>query len=248
MKRGEHDVMARVETEHWWYRTLHHLVAAELTRYTQESPLRVLADAGCGTGGFYVALRDRLPAVDYVGIDVEQRALAHCRRRGARKLACASVDDLPLRPGSVDAIVSLDVLYFSTIDRRRALRQFHATLRPGGTLVINLPAFQALRGRHDEAVGIDRRFRRKEVESLLEEAGFGDIRITYWNLLLFGPLLIWRWVSRLGGDAQARSDLTLPLRWVNRLLMLPLRLEAIVALRWGLPLGSSVLSVARRPE
>jgi len=248
LKHGEYDVMAQVETEHWWYRTLHHLVAAELTRYTRRASLRVMADAGCGTGGLYVALRNRLSSVDYVGIDVERSALAHCRRRGARKLVCGSVNDLPLGPGVVDAIVPLDVLYFSTIDRRRALRQLRATLRPGGILVLNLPAFEALRGRHDEAVGIERRFRRKEVESLLDEAGFRDIKTTYWNLMLFVPLLAWRWLSRLGSDEQVRSDLTLPFRWVNRLLIVPLRLEAAVALRWGLPFGSSVLAVARRAD
>lgn len=253
MKDNEYDVMARVEANHWWYVSLHHLVIDEIDRVRQVGKaLSMLerwemADAGCGTGGLYQAIRQRTDGIDYIGFDLEARALEHSRRRGARKLVRASVNELPLAPASVDAIVSLDVLCVQGVDVARALNRCYEALRPGGMLVLNLPAFAVLRGRHDVAVSLTRRFRRRDVETMLAEAGFQAERITYWNAVMFIPLAVWRWSSRLAGRDGAESDLTLALGWIDPWMKQVIRVEAAVARLVRLPFGSSVFAVARRP-
>lgn len=248
MKDSEYDVMARVEAEHWWYVSLHRLVIDQIAPVGKAVGILSMADAGCGTGGLFQAIGRTTHRVDYVGFDLETRALEHSRRRGAGKLVRASVNELPLAPRSVDAIVSLDVLCVQGVDVARALAGFREALRPGGMLMLNLPAFDVLRGRHDVAVSVTRRFRRRDVEAMLGEAGLEAVRISYWNATTFLPLAVWRWLSRVAGRDDARSDLTLPLGWMNPLMKQALRVEAAVGRRVRLPFGSSVFAVARRPS
>lgn len=246
MSAAEYAVMAAAEDDHWWYWTLRALVVESLARLGVASDRARIVDAGCGTGGCYRAVRARFPRVAYVGFDVEPTALGYCRQRGLSRLIRASVNEVPLRSACADVVICLDVLYFASICPRKALGQFHATLKPHGLLVLNLPAFNVLRGRHDLAVGIPRRFRQREVRSLVEEAGFVLVKVTYWNTLLFLPTLAWRWVSRLHDRAEPASDvMTLP-AWVNPLLRALLALE-VLASRWtSLPFGSSLFLLAQK--
>jgi SAM-dependent methyltransferase len=246
VKYGEYDVMAGAEDRLWWYRGLRHLVISNLERFLPEISKPLVADVGCGTGGTYAAIRDRFPGVRYVGIDIEPRALEHCRARDLRAVVRGSADQLPLRSASVDALICLDVLYYSSIDRDSALRQFFAALKPGGVLLLNLPAFEALKGRHDLAVGIERRFRLREVRTLCEEAGFDSLRTTYWNAALFLPLMIWRRLSRGAAGKQIVSDTAWSPWWLNGILS-TLILAEVSLTRWvRYPAGSSVLAVARK--
>jgi len=239
--------MAAAEDRLWWYRGLRRLVISNLERFLPESRNLLVADVGCGTGGTYATIRSRFPGVRYVGIDIEPRALEHCRARDLRSVVQGSADQLPLRSGSVDALICLDVLYYSSIDRGAALRQFFAALKPGGVLLLNLPAFEALRGRHDLAVGIGRRFRLREVRTLCEEAGFDTLLATYWNAALFLPLMIWRHLSRGGRwRAVAVSD-TARWPWSLNGVLSTLILAEVSLTRWvRYPVGSSVLAVAKK--
>ena len=242
----EYDVMARLEDEHWWYQGLRQLTVEHLTRAGVDGDTRCLLDAGCGTGGCYHVLRRRFPAISYVGIDVEPRALDHCRHRGLHTVIQGSVNQIPLRPASTDIVLCLDVLYFASIDPRAALQHFSHALKPGGLLILNLPAFQVLRGRHDRAVGIPQRFRRTQVRELVEQAGFRVIKTTYWNMTLFLPLMLWRWLSRSRRTSKPTSDLLRVPRWLNAMLRGILAVE-IWMTRWiSLPLGSSVFLVGQK--
>lgn len=239
--------MAVFEDRHWWYGGLRSLVVESLARAFPGGLAGTVVDVGCGTGGTLAAVRARFAPRAYVGIDVELRALAHCRRRGLASVVQASANALPLRPASADAMLCLDVLYYASIDPRRALSRFYETLRPGGVLVLNLPAFESLRGEHDAAVGIARRFRRPDVRALCEEAGFRVQGLTYWNAALFLPMLLWRWLSRWRRRGPARSDVGREPRWLDAVGRRVLAAE-VAAARWvGLPFGSSLFVVARRP-
>ena len=70
-----------------------------------------------------------------------------------------------------------------------AIRELHRVLRSGGLLLLNVLAFRFLHSAHDEAVMTARRFRKKEVRSMLVENGFTIRRLTYWTTLLF-PLAV----------------------------------------------------------
>jgi len=239
--------MAATEDRLWWYRGLRRLVVRSLTQFLPAGASPRIIDVGCGTGGTFQAVSEALPGTTYVGFDIEPAALDYSRRRGLQRGVLASASALPLRAESAEAVICLDVLYYSAIEPRTALQTLFSLLRPGGILIVNLPAFEILRGQHDLAVGISRRFRRRELCELCEEVGFRVRLVTYWNVSAFLPLLAWRRLSRIARSEHAVSDTARSPRWLNGVLGGFIRLE-IGLLRWiRLPFGSSVFAVASRP-
>lgn len=192
MEREQYAIMARREDRHWWYAGMRRSALAllapavqELRRQQPERPLRLL-DAGCGTGGTTVCLA-RFGAV--VGVDVAWEALRPAAARGlAGQLARASVERLPFTDGAFDAATSFEVIYHLGVgDDRRALAELRRVLRPGGWLLLRLPAHDWLRGAHDRLVHTRHRYGRAEVRARLEAASFRVERLSWANSALFLP-------------------------------------------------------------
>jgi ubiquinone/menaquinone biosynthesis C-methylase UbiE len=92
---------------------------------------RVIVDAGTGTGGLLPLLSAAAPEATIVGLDLTAAMLGHARGQDVR-LVQADLAHVPLRPGSVDVLVSAFVLFHLT-DPPAAVRQLAAALRPGGS-------------------------------------------------------------------------------------------------------------------
>lgn len=243
MNAEEYVVMRAQEDTHWWYRALRSAVVRALASQMGSAP-RIL-DAGCGTGGMMVAMRERFPRAEITGLDFDQQAVRFTAERGvADHLLRASTDTLPLRESQFDAVVSLDVLCHRGIDDAKAFGEMRRVLRPGGILIVNLPAFESLRGAHDVAVHTERRYEPQDLLRLAAEQRLEVEHWTCWNMAL-SPL-IWAW-RRRGRLARAGdSDLRPMASSVNVLLTALLRLEWTVADRASLPFGSSLFAVMRK--
>ena len=154
MKPHEHDIMRSVEDHYWWYQALREHVADSIPPV---GPAFSLLDAGCGTGGMLATIRKKFPRAVLTGIDESEHALelAAGRNSGARLLR-ASVHELPFPENAFDYVLSLDVWSHAGVDDALAAHETHRVLRPGGRLILNLAAFEFLKGAHDCAV----RFRR----------------------------------------------------------------------------------------
>jgi SAM-dependent methyltransferase len=272
MEPTEYTTLFAQEETFWWYQGLHRLVEQELRRalrrwpgeghssggagsaparaagVTATRPLRIL-DAGCGTGG----MTQRLAAQGSVtGLDWSPLALSLARRRGPLPWIRGSVERLPFRTGTFDVVVSLDVLYHRGVESDLlALQEFRRCLRPGGSLILNLPAFESLRSSHDAAIHTARRYRRGPLSSLLRAAGLSPDRVTHWNAFLFPGLVAVRWMRRRAGEAEGTtvsSDVRSVPGPINSFLGGILALERAWLARWYLPAGLSILAVARKPD
>lgn len=180
------------------------------------------------------------------GLDASPLALALARESTAVPLARASVSELPYRDGSFDLIVCLDVLYHRNVrSDLEALRELRRILRPGGLLLLNLPAFESLRSSHDRAIHTARRYRRAPLRRLLVEAGFRPLRASYWNTLLFPGLALVR-LGRRRRTGEAGSDVTPVPGALNWILGKVLDLERIWLRRRDLPFGLSLMAAAVR--
>ncbi|MBI4230629.1 MAG: class I SAM-dependent methyltransferase [Planctomycetes bacterium] len=240
MRAEEYGILLARETTHWWYRTLHARVVEVLRSGARSGDL--LLDAGCGTGGSLLRAGAAVPGLRSLGVDLAPEALEACRARGVGPLVRSGVERLPLRDASVDWVLSLDVLYHANVtDDRAALVEFARVTRPGGRLILNLPAFRWLAGRHDEAVQGVRRYTPRQVCLLLDRAGWSPVRVTCWNAVL----LPWVWVVRRLRRG-AGSDLPLGGRWADAFLAPLLGLERYCTRFITLPLGSSVFAIAVR--
>ncbi len=191
-------------------------------------------------------LADWLPRCACVGIDQSRLALRISREKGVGALVRGQVTAPPFRPGSFDTIVLLDVL--EHLDDDVALLCAAAEVcAPGGRLVISVPAFQALWSRHDETFQHRRRYSRRQLLTVVERAGLVPERTTYTNTLLFPVAAAWRLASaRL--DLAPRHDFFPVPAWFNALLVACYGLEAWWLRRADLPIGLSVVCIARRPR
>jgi SAM-dependent methyltransferase len=235
--------MAGVEDRMWYYRSLHGHFRRVLAQRLGSGPHDLL-DAGCGSGGLIRHLQERAPAWKITGIDLSPVAGRLARSRSQAVVLEGSVTALPFADRSFDAIVSADVLY-ELDEPKAAMREFWRCLRPGGWVVVNVPAYRWLWSYHDVAVRSRRRFVRREVAGLLRDGGFVLELNTHWNALPF-PLIVAR--RKLFARAADTSDVRLypaPVEAFFRGLMAMEHAWLRIGGRWAW--GSSILAVGRKP-
>lgn len=243
MKIDEYDRMFRVEDRHWWYRGLRTIIQNAWDRHGLKEGANIL-DIGCGTGANLALLAPKATAT---GIDISTHALDRCASRGLARNVQASADALPFPAQHFDAALIIDVLYHQSVsDKQRPLEEAHRILKPGGLVFINVPAYQWLYSSHDDAIQTDRRFTRREIVTLLRAAGFNSLHATYWNTLLFPPILLARLWRKMrpteGSDLNENTGGFLPCLF-SAALAIERRLMAIAPL----PFGLSIFVVARKP-
>ncbi len=240
--------MFEAEEAQWWYvgqRAIAHAllepVAASLE--TRGKTPRIL-DVGCGTGGNLLDL-ERLGRA--VGVDLAPEAMARWPARGVRATR-ASLLALPFPDRAFDLVTSFDVIYHAWVpDDGVAVEEMTRVLRPGGFLLVRVPALEILRGAHDDAVETRRRYTRRELVELVEAAGLSTVRSTYANSLLFPLLLARRTLDRaLRREGSDVAFLPAPLEWLFKRLLF---VESALLRRGGsLPVGASVIALARRED
>lgn len=246
MENHEYETMFTVEDRYWWYVGLRDLVTSTIARLTRGRSSPAILDAGCGTGKFLEACGD----YHSYGVERSRAAFPYLRRRGLDNAVRADVQRIPFPDRAFDLVVSMDVI--CCVDApgdAEALREMGRVLKPGGNLLLNLPAYEFLRSHHDAAVHTRQRYTRGRLKALLAGAGFQVGQITYRNTLLFPVAALVRLARNLLGSKadESRSDLgTLPVA-LNRALTLPLLCEnRLLRSGFNLPFGLSLFCVATK--
>jgi len=243
---AEYDLMDAAEEGMWWYRAIHARLLDALSARPGPAALPLL-DAGCGTGGFLTRLagtgpRPGLPERG-VGLDYLPRAAGRASAKSGQPATAGTINALPFPAAAFGAAVSVDVLCHAAVDEAAALAELHRVLAPGGTLVLNLPAFQWMHSAHDRRVHTARRYTAPGARALLERAGFADVSARYWNSLLLPLMVVQRKV--LARDEAHASDVGAFPPWLDRLLHGVSEAERRTPVPF--PAGGSVLLVATRP-
>jgi SAM-dependent methyltransferase len=191
-------------------------------------------------------VRDARPALHLAGLEYFPDAARRAGGKSGAEVLAGSINALPYADASFDAVTSLDVLCHMAVDQPAALREVLRVLRPGGMVVMNLPALPWLRSAHDSRVHTARRYTRASARAAFAEAGFTRIRVRYWNSLLLPLMIIQRKI--LARDADAPSDVTHFKPWLNQTLFAVTEVERMLAAP-GIPfsLGGSVIVTANRP-
>jgi SAM-dependent methyltransferase len=227
------------DRHHWYFRGRLAVLLGALERVLPPPPLRLL-EIGCGTGNVLGSL-GRFGESVGVELDAELREVG--RAAGLDIRPGSLPDDIPIADGWADAVLLLDVIEHLD-DDLASLRAAARFVRPGGLVVVTVPAYAWLWSAHDVALGHRRRYTMGGLHRVMETAGFHVKRLSYFNSVLFPAIAGVRLLKRLTGDRG--HDLHRPSEPVNETLTRLFALERHVVPTPGLPFGSSVLAVARR--
>lgn len=242
MESELYEAIHQYAARHWWFRGRQRNVLSLLDRYHGRSDGLVL-DLGCGPGNNLEAL-SRYGEV--WGADGSEQAIEICRRWFKGRLDHIWLPEkLPYPEKSFDLIVMLDVLEHIE-DDVGALHRVLRLLKPGGVLVITVPALKWLWSSHDERHHHKRRYHRGPLRRMFTRLGFSIHRLSYMNSFLLPIMglvrLLWRPKTWSVGHLEPGTK-----PWA-KVLEFVFAQERHV-LRYGsFPIGGSLVVVARRPE
>jgi SAM-dependent methyltransferase len=229
-----------VDEHHWWYRGRRRVIRAQLDRLPVPPGARVL-DAGCGSGR---TLQELVDYGEVHGVELNPEAAELARSRGHGEVLVGRLEELPFADGTFDLITCLDVIEH-TPDDRVTLAELRRVTRPGGWLLVTVPAYQALWSLHDEANHHYRRYSRSMLRDAALSSGWTVMTMSSFNSVLLAPAAAVRVAQRrLGTHNGYTNDLALGPAWLNDVLERPLALEAEWLSRGRtLPFGLSLMGV-----
>lgn len=239
MDRIVYDRMAAHDSTHWWYRARRDILAAYLTRYAALPQGARILEIGCGTG-HNLPMLSGFGTVDAIEIDPAARAIAS--QRLGRTVGDAPLPELPgIARGAYDLVAVLDVVEHIE-DDVAALAAMRACLKPGGKILIAVPAHQWLWSAHDVVNHHHRRYSKATLTAAIQGAGLRAGKLTYFNSLLFPLAAAARIAGRLTGRDD--SDDSPPARPVNTLFERIFRLERHMVGRVPMTPGVSIVTLA----
>lgn len=237
------DRMAHHARTHWWYEGRRRLVSEALQG--RLAPGAVVVDVGCGTGDNLAALEAAAGGVTATGVELSARAIRHVTRGPAGgRVAVAVAERLPYATGVADLLASMDVIEHLD-DDSVALAEYGRVLRPGGLLLLTVPAYQWLWSGHDDMAAHRRRYSRPRLVAVVADSGFDVERCTYFNSFLVPPAVLLRRtpLRRLAGDADDDVGASSPA--VGRIMGAASAAERRLLGRRQVPFGLSILLLAR---
>ena len=240
MDRIVYDRMAAHDSTHWWYRARRDILADYLTRYGNLPNDARILEIGCGTG-HNLPMLARFGRVEAIEIDPAARGIAS--ERLGRPVGDAPLPELPgVERGAYDLVAVLDVVEHIE-DDVAALAAMKSLLKPGGKILIAVPAHQWMWSAHDTVNHHHRRYSPKTLRAAIERAGLRPEKLGWMNALLF-PLAV---AARLAGKLTGRddSDDSPPAKPLNAVFEAVFRLERHLVGRVPLPPGLSIVTLAK---
>ena len=242
MEAQVYERMAELDSDHWWFVARRDILENLIERVVQPPKDARVLEVGCGTG-HNLAMLSKFGRVEATEMDKTARTLAS--KRLGRAVTDAALPDLSAwPPDHFDLVALLDVLEHVP-DDRSALKSIRERLKPGGKLLVTVPANKWMWSTHDVAHHHHRRYGRDELRCVASECGFEIDLLSPFNSLLFPLIASVRAAGKLTGRETA--DDAMPPKPVNSILKAVFGLEAGLIGRLPLPFGVSLVAVLRRP-
>ncbi|MBM3888172.1 MAG: class I SAM-dependent methyltransferase [Verrucomicrobia bacterium] len=247
MRERLYEQIYQAELTHWWFRGRRRIVSALIRHFAPPARPLWVADVGCGMGASFEALGE---FGRVVGVDNSFTALEFSRSRGPHRLVAGALPELPFPDGAFDIVCALDVIEHLD-DDRSAARDLWRVCKPGGLLVVTVPACPWLWSEHDEINDHKRRYTRDGLRACLTQPDGEWLRLSYMNTLLAPPLMIYRPFMRLcrrfkTRTEEPRSDIFGLPRPLNNLLTGLFGGESCWLKHSPLPFGVSLIAVQRK--
>lgn len=243
MKKAEYARMAEREQNYWWHVGRFKIIEAYLGLATKKQKKKsTILNIGCGTGGTIASL-EKFGKV--TNVDVSDDAIAFMKKQGHVVNKVKGIK-LPDKADTYDVVGAFDVL--EHIDKDvSALKEWKRVLKPGGKVVLTVPAYQWLWSAHDTSLHHFRRHTRPGIIERAEQAGLKPIKVSY-AIVFSLPLVVgFRWVNKLLGRSMdsETSYVDVP-NWVNSLFTKLLFIEAGLHKYIRFPFGTSVVAILEK--
>lgn len=238
----------KVEMTHWWWTGRKSIIISILNTGLMGRK-NIILDAGCGTGSNLIFLSQF--GITY-GVDISEVATKFCRIRGIKNIVTSDVSKLPYKDNFFDVVSCMDVVEHIE-NEEKAIKEIFRVLKPGGKLLLTVPALPFIFSNHDKAQGHFRRYSRKHIRKILVSCGFEEERTTYFNTLLSPPIILIRLLSKLEpfsklADFDARLNYDIYKAQIfNTFLSSIFSLEAKILRRRDIPFGVSILAFYNKP-
>jgi len=239
MDRIVYDRMAEHDSTHWWYTARRDILHDYIAREAGLPKDARILEIGCGTG-HNLPMLAQFGTVDAIEIDPAARAIAS--KRLGKPVGDAPLPALPgIERGAYDMIAVLDVVEHIE-DDVAALTAMKECLKPGGKILIAVPAHQWMWSAHDVVNHHHRRYSKASLKAAIDAAGLTPKKLGYFNSLLF-PLAA---AARVAGRMTGRddSDDSPPAKPLNKLFEAIFRLERHLVGRVPMTPGVSILTLA----
>src|SRR3989344_4017825 len=167
MEIAEYKNLADRENFFWWNVGRRRILKDVVTRHMDSRGAKIL-DVGCGPGGNILFLAE---FGEVTGLDSSDEALSFARGRGFSRVVKGDGGALPFSDGTFHLVSALDVIEHIK-DDERTLGEMFRVLKPGGLLLMTVPAYPWMWSEHDEALHHMRRYRAGELRTKIKNGGF----------------------------------------------------------------------------
>lgn len=234
------------EKDYWFFTSRRKIILSVLDMMLEHKQGLKILDVGTGTGVMTETLK-RYGQV--TGVDKSEEAIRYCRARGISDIMHASAEKMPFENGRFELVCAMDILEHVENDVG-VLMEFYRILKPGGLLVVTVPAYGFLWTFHDEINMHKRRYDAHALRTAMESGGFEVRKFSYFNSLLFPFIATAKILRKLPvGNSRSRtkSDLVPVPRIVNRILEVVFSSESVFLKYMNFPFGVSLMCVAYKP-
>ena len=244
MNEEEYEKLYKFEHFYWWHVGRRYVLSSFLKRFLKNRENQIL-EIGCGTGG-NLEILSKWGKV--TGLDISERALDFCRKRGFNNLLLGRVEEMNFPNGSFDLVIALDVLEHLKEDKR-VIRESWRVLKEGGCFLATVPAYQFLWSEHDEALEHYRRYSLLDFSNKLRQAGFNIVKMSYLVSFVFPAVLGYRILRKILFPKSKKNIayVFLP-KPINFFFTILLKLESFLLKYFNLPFGTSIICIAQKPK
>ncbi|MBT3368618.1 MAG: class I SAM-dependent methyltransferase [Nitrospina sp.] len=247
MEEYEYEIMYGLENTYWWFKGKQFLLEMLLNDHLDDDRSNRALDIGAGTGATLELLRKYGAAY---GVEFSKVALRMLKQKGLNSIVRSDAEEsIPFKDDTFSAVTCLDVLEHLENDSG-LLAEMVRVCKPGGIILVTVPAMPFLWSRHDEALHHKRRYKKTQLLNRIAPLNCTVTRSTYYNAFLFLPIAavrMFKFFVRAGGG-KAESDFFMPLpEWLNSALYFLFATELKCLRIVGIPFGLSILAVIQKP-
>lgn len=231
-------ILDHLEQEHWWYQARREIVATVIDSIVVTNNPSIVS-VGCGNGTELQFLQSKGRVI---GLDIDAQVVAHCKEKGFEVIQADLLNNSLTE--QFDVVIAMDIVEHIK-DDKKAIQALYDLLKPGGSVIITVPAFPFLWTELDELTDFPhhRRYTRATLKKVLQKPGMKVSLCSYYNFFLF-PLIVLTKLLKTSAEKQ----LQLPHRFFNTIFYHIFAAERFFLGWLRFPCGGSLITVITKEQ